>query len=211
MYLGHWRQFVSVSASGAGALLAIFAIPLALGTDLRDETVMAVLVILVGSLWTFVGLSLVAHKAYINEPVSLPETYRNSFGAGIAFLGVVTAVAVAMAFVLIVPIAGIFVALYLFVRLSLSFEAAVAGHVHPIKAVRSMWMLTRGQFGRALLHTAVLQAMIWAATIIMILLPHMFTLLVLAVIASPVYAIYRMNAYFDLAQRVTCPHSLYHA
>ena len=201
LYSRFWRQFLLASGSVMAAIWLSVGISVALGRDLRDTEGVQFLLVLAGLYCIIALVATMAGEACQKGSISLVQAYRTSWLGFMISVAVVAGVALAIAPVLLIPLAGVIAAFYIFVRLSPAFEMALINHSNPFTALRSAWTLTKGRFWRSLLEVVLPQGYLLAIVAILALLPHVALDALLIVIALPAFAIFRVLVYLELLSR----------
>ena len=206
LYRLFWKEFLLASGSVIAAIWFSFGVSSFLGHDLRDVGsgqvgTVGFYIGVFGVYYAVVLLTIIAGEAGDNGSVSLWIAYRKSILGVATSIAVLASIALAMVVVLIIPLIGIVAALYLFVRLSVAFEIATLGQFTPLVALRRAWALTKSRFWIVLLEAILLHGALLAVTGLLAVLPNLFTLTALAVLALPAFAIFRVLGYLDLLDR----------
>ena len=203
LYRRFWREFLLASGSVFAAIWLSIGISVALGHDLRDVRAVALFLGLLGVYYAVVLVIIIAGEACEVERISLWQGYRSSPLGLVTSIGVVGGIALAMLIVLLIPLIGIAGALYLYIRLSTGFEAAVLERLNPLEAMRQAWNLTKGRFWMAALHAVIQHGYLLALVTLMALLPHLALGVTLIAVGLPAFAIARVLSYRGLiaAQR----------
>ena len=201
LYRRFWREFLQASGSVTAAIAVAVATSIAFGHDLREVDGVFFMLVLLGLYYLIALVATMAGQACQQGSISVVRAFRKSWVGFITSFAVVAAVVFAMVLVLLVPVAGTIVAVYILVRLSLAFEIAILEHLNPVTALRRAWTLTKRRFWRSLIEVVLPNGYLLIIALILALLPHFALDVLLAVVALPAFAIFRVLVYLDLLSR----------
>ena len=201
LYLRFWKEFLLASGSVTAAIAVAMATSIAFGHDLREVDGVFFMLVVLGLYYLIALVATMAGQACQKGRISVVQAFRKSWLGFITSFAVVAGVAFAMVLALLVPVAGVIVAFYIFVRLSLAFEIAILEHLNPLTALRRAWTLTKRRLWRSLIEVVLSNGYLLVIAAILALLPHVAIDALLTVVALPAFAIFRVMVYLDLLNR----------
>ncbi len=213
LYGRYWKQFLLASGSVTALSWVIIGASHVFGHDIRTFGALALPFGILTFLYAVALLTIIAGEASEKDSISLWHVYRRSPRALVLSAGALVGVALAMGIVLFIPLLGLLVALYLYLRLSSSLELAVLENLAPLKAMRRSWSLTKGRSWIALLHALLQHGYLVALVVVLVFSPHAAIGVLLVTVALPALVIVRVLSYLDLRARqrldgAPTPHSI---
>ena len=148
------------------------------------------------------ALEVTAQQLYENGRVFPLAVLKQSWMKLLFWVGVVLCMFVLFGTILLIPLIGLLLIVYLYVRFHVAFEAAIISRPNPVNALRLAWRLTKGRFWRALGCVALFHVGILALAVPQALLPPNRLVIVLFIaLVLPVFTNFRVLTYFDFLNR----------